>query len=277
MNLFKGCLLACDVDGTLLENGIICKRNIDKINYFLSEGGIFSLATGRSVGAVSDVLKVLPDLSPSVMANGCMIYDFKEDKIPFQFLLDNNQRFIVKNVLENFPKIGIEVHSGKDVLTLNRNFETDDHQIYEKINILEVDFETATKYNWNKVLYAPESEKDLEDLKMYLSQYSEIANFYSTGVFLDGRVRHYCEQVPFGVSKQTGVKKLCELMNIKKGCCYAIGDYYNDVEIITCADIGATLSTSPEEIKQKADVIVGDVKNGAVADFIEHLKELRKE
>ena len=44
MGIFSGCLFACDIDGTLLINGVINPRNIEKIEYFVSEGGCFSLS-----------------------------------------------------------------------------------------------------------------------------------------------------------------------------------------------------------------------------------------
>ena len=59
MGIFSGCLLACDIDGTLVENGYINPKNVEKIEYFMSEGGIFSIATGRSVTAISVVTDTL--------------------------------------------------------------------------------------------------------------------------------------------------------------------------------------------------------------------------
>ena len=81
MGLFSDCLFGCDIDGTLLVNGIINPRNIEKIEYFISEGGYFSLCTGRTVGAVSPVLEKIKNISPSVVANGCMIYDFETQDV----------------------------------------------------------------------------------------------------------------------------------------------------------------------------------------------------
>ena len=31
MGIFEGCLLACDIDGTLMENGYINPKNIEKM------------------------------------------------------------------------------------------------------------------------------------------------------------------------------------------------------------------------------------------------------
>ena len=41
MGIFDGCLLASDIDGTLQENGYINPKNIEKIKYFVQEGGKF--------------------------------------------------------------------------------------------------------------------------------------------------------------------------------------------------------------------------------------------
>ena len=79
MGIFDGCLLASDIDGTLLADKYINPRNIEKIEYFMSEGGYFSLATGRSVGAISMVLDQLKRVSPCIVANGCMIFDYEKD------------------------------------------------------------------------------------------------------------------------------------------------------------------------------------------------------
>ena len=44
--------------------------------------------------------------------------------------------------------------------------------------------------------------------------------------------------------------------------------------MIKAADISAVPCGSPEDVKQAATITVGDVKNGAVADFIEYLEEI---
>ena len=71
MGKFSGYLLACDIDGTLVSSSVVPQRNIDAIRMFTEEGGIFALATGRGVGAVSHALeKVGKYVGPSVVANG---------------------------------------------------------------------------------------------------------------------------------------------------------------------------------------------------------------
>ena len=277
MGLFDGCLLACDIDGTLLLNDYMPAINIEKIKYFVSEGGTFALATGRTAGAVSTVTDRIDCIGPSIVANGSMIYDFKADKVLYELFVPKSDRHIVKAVIDSCKTVGIEAHCGKKVIVLNQNQESIDHAIYENLDTFLLDYETALQYNWNKVIYLSANDSELQTTKQIISSFEHSSQFVDTSAVIDGRRRYYYEHVPKGVSKATTLKLLCEMLNINKGCCYAIGDYYNDLEMIKTADIGAALTDSPDEVKAVADTIVGLAQSGAVADFIDYLTEIRKE
>ena len=96
MGIFENCLLASDIDDTLLSSNTVNPVNIEKIEYFMSEGGYFSLATGRSVTAVSIVLDKLKRVSPCVVANGCMIYDYENNKPLHEEYVPESDYFITK-------------------------------------------------------------------------------------------------------------------------------------------------------------------------------------
>lgn len=273
MGLFDGCLLACDIDGTLLVNDSIPQNNIEKIKYFVSEGGRFSLATGRTAGAVSAVTDRLDCIDLSIVANGSMIYDFKNDSISFETFIPHQDRAIVKSVIDGCKTVGVEAHSGKKVIVLNNNQEAIDHRNYENLDAFLLDYEAALQYNWNKVIYLFANENEAQTVKHIISQFEHNSQFVDTSAVIYGRRRYYYEHVPKGVSKATHLKTLCKKLNIKKGCCYAIGDYYNDLQMIKTADIGAALIDSPNEVKAVAATVVGKAQNGAVADFIDYLTE----
>ena len=277
MGIFDGCLLASDIDGTLLLSDYLPQKNLEKIEYFIKEGGAFALATGRTAGAVSSVTSRIKDLSPCIVANGSVIYDFNNDCALYEQFVPNEDRYIVKKVIDGCSTVGVEIHSGKTVLVANCNQETIDHEKYENLTAISLDYEDTLSYNWNKVLYLFSNEAEAKAVKEIISECSHNSQFIDTSAIIDGRRRYYYEHVPKNVSKATTLKILCEKLNIKKGCCFAIGDYYNDLEMIKAADIGAALIDSPDEVKSAADVIVGDVQNGAVADFIDYLTERKKQ
>ena len=277
MGIFDGCLLACDVDGTLVENGNINPKNIEKIEYFMSQGGVFSIATGRSVTAISSVLEKLKRVSPSVVANGSMIYDYTNNNVLYEDYLERKDYLIVKDILDSDLDVGIEVHTGDRIFTLRRTKRTDIHQIYEKLETTVVSFEEACKYNWNKLLFTGDDLNDFEKLKQLSKKYSDTSDFVSTAVCMEDDTQHYYEQLPKGVSKASAINKLCDMFNIKQGCSYAIGDFYNDIEMLKNADICSVPNSAPDDIIALADYIAVACKDGAVADFIDYLTKIHKQ
>lgn len=81
MNKFKGKIICCDVDGTLIDSRLkLPPKNTEAVNYFRNEGGLFTLATGRTVDGLRLYLdKISPDL-PMVIQNGAAIYDLQKNK-----------------------------------------------------------------------------------------------------------------------------------------------------------------------------------------------------
>lgn len=271
MGIFSDCLLACDIDGTLLINGIINPRNIEKIEYFMNEGGYFSLSTGRTVGAVGPVLSKLKKVSPSIVSNGCMIYDYENKKVLDELYIPESDCFTVKKVLDMGLNVGIEIHSGDKVLTVFRNEETDIHQEYEWLESTPVSFEEACRYRWNKVVMMFEDEAPLNAVKEMIANEKTESSFVDTSAVIAGKRRRYYEQFPKGVSKASALDKLCKILNVKKGGLFAIGDYYNDLEMIKKADISAVPAGTPKDVEMYADCTVCSCEDGAVADFIDYL------
>ena len=276
MGIFEGHLLASDIDGTLLDNGFLPQENINAIRYFLSEGGAFSLATGRTVGAIGMALDKLGDISPCIMANGSIIYDNTTGVPLHSEVLPDTDRHIVQKLYDLNPNMGIEIHSLERVLILRRTQQVEDHDSYEGLKNEDITFEEALKLPWNEVLYLFATEEEQLAARAFVDSTDNGCQFVNTTAIIYGTKRYFLQQNPPHVSKATALKRLCEILNIKSGCCYAIGDYYNDLQMLKAADISAVPDGSPEDIKALADVVVKGAKYGAVADFIEYLKNYAK-
>lgn len=277
MGVFDGCLLACDIDGTLVINGKIPERNKEAINFFIKEGGHFSIATGRSVAAFRNILDELGNIAPCIVTNGCIIYDYNQCKILHEEALSINDYKIAKEINNTDKNIGIEIHSGETVIGYSQTQESIDHQVYEGLNALEIDFDEASKYIWNKVLFLLDNKEDLEFIIDFVKAFEFECDFIETTATIDNRKRLYFEMIPRNINKATGLSKLAEILKINRGCVYAIGDYYNDLEMIKKADIGAAVADSPDDIKLQADFVAGKCDDGAVADFINYLFNKRKD
>lgn len=273
MGRFDGCLLACDIDGTLIYDKLLPQRNIRKIEDFVNEGGAFSLSTGRTVQAISDVTGKIKCISPSVLSNGCVIYDFEKGCPLSEKVLSYGAIQMSEKVIKEIG-IGVEMHAADIVYVPKRSKASDLHEHYESMKPQFADIENIKQKKINKIIYFIENENQYETVYNIARDYERASVFYNTSVFINGVKQDYIEQMPKGVSKAAALKDLCRMLNIKSGGYFAIGDYYNDIEMLKSADISAVPCESPEDVKRAASTVVGSAANGAVADFIEYLEEI---
>ena len=273
MGRFDRCLLASDIDGTLITGKLFPERNIRKIQDFVNEGGSFSLSTGRTVLALGDITSKIECISPSVLSNGCVIYDFKKDEPISEKLLPENTLKMVQKVIDE-SGVGVEIHTAKRAFVPNRSAMTDLHELYENMSAEFVSFEDIAGEKVNKVIYFIENETQGKEVRRISEEYKGECDFYDTCAFINGVKQNYIEQLPKGVSKAQALKELCRILDVKDGGFFAIGDYYNDVPMLKSADISAVPLEAPEDVKSAASMVVGSVAGGAVADFIKYLEEV---
>ena len=53
---------------------------------------------------------------------------------------------------------------------------------------------------------------------------------------------------------------------------YAVGDYFNDEELLEAAGHAVVPANAPEELQRKAELVVCDCRSGALADLVEFLE-----
>ncbi len=266
MGLFDGCLLVSDIDGTLLTNGKIPQKNLEAIDWFKSEGGIFTIATGRAVIAGRESYELSRANAPMIALNGGMIYDFEKQDYLYQAYLDERCKDLLFDIIKKFPTIGADVMCGLDVYPIQLNDAIFHHAEYERFELSALP-EDIRVIPWNKVLFAANDMESFIALRDYCEGLQvDFCRFVVTSV----SARHkYYEILPIDANKGTGIQKLKELLGAKRS--YGIGDFYNDIELIRDADIGAATDGAPNDVKQFADYVTCPCEEGAVADFIEKI------
>lgn len=261
---FSGILLVSDVDGTLLtKEHILPKNNIDAINYFINNGGLFTIATGRPSQSIEVLLKDVHINIPGIVFNGGGIYDFNKKEYLWSIFLNNSAKEIVRLIIERFPQIGIVIYSGKTMFAPVENEQYYRLANAEKSASLVCDLEEIP-FPWFKIVFIGEM-KHLEKLSEFL-KFCEIDEFDL--VFSN---YYLFEILPKGCSKGNALKLLPSKANINVNKIIALGDYYNDIELLKNADISAVVENAPEEIKNLAHIITVSNDKGAVADLIKFL------
>lgn len=264
--LFDGCLLLSDIDGTLVHEGRIPERNLAAIDFFIKHGGLFSIATGRSVEATRLYAVQSGANAGVVTCNGAVIYDYAAEQPIFSCLLPEKVKPLVRELVQEFPLVGAEAHHLRELYLLNRTDAIDHHMSYEQISALSLAEEEIYEKPWTKVLFATFDPEDMSRLHTRCRPYN-CEDYY----FLETADIYY-ELTCGGANKGAALSRLAEHYHIPHRTVFAIGDYFNDVEMLDAAGISAAPSGAPEEIKARVDFIAGRCEDGCVADFIDYLR-----
>ena len=113
MGIFSDILLTVDYDRTLTApDATIPQRNIEAIKYFIQNGGTFTVNTGRSVPAASEMLIAhVPVNAPLLLYNGSAAYDKTTGKLTRYTPIPIAPQVIIPDLRERFPKLHVEIQA----------------------------------------------------------------------------------------------------------------------------------------------------------------------
>lgn len=261
-------LLVSDIDGTINDKARrLVKRNYDAIHTFTEEyNGNFTLASGRSPDSMRKHFKRL-DIADgkAIVINGAGIYDFAEEKMIWSSPLNEHCIDIVRQTVKKMPFTAFQVISDKVVYIFRPTPSARILAVNAKYPIKYFyDFEKIPKENWYKVIFTglPTEMKLVSKFVESLSNTTENLMFSSPWSY---------EIVNEDTNKGKAVLKLAEILGINKENTAAIGDYFNDYEMLKQVGLPACCGQAPEGMKNIAKLITCHCNEGAVADLIEYL------
>lgn len=108
---FEKVLIASDFDGTLKnDEGIITDDVRSAIAYFISEGGYFTVCTGRTYQGFHLYDPTYIN-APVLLTNGSMAYDYEKNEPVFVNGIDAEHGIpFVRAIMEKFPDVSIEMY-----------------------------------------------------------------------------------------------------------------------------------------------------------------------
>ena len=128
MGKFDGVLLVSDFDDTLYDSHHrVPERNRRALDYFRSQGGRFTVATGRARRTFAPFHDLVPLDAPVVLSNGSAIYDFSKNEMLEQTFLPPSAPADFAAILDHFPSVGAEVYHAEDIYAWNPNDITQAH------------------------------------------------------------------------------------------------------------------------------------------------------
>ncbi len=267
---FSDWLIASDIDGTINDKSRhLVKRNYDAVQRFVKEHkGNFTLASGRSPNSMRKHYKRLniPD-GMAVVINGAGIYDFSKEKMVWSSPLNDFCIELVKKSIKKFPFLAFQVITDKFVYIFRPTPSARILAVNAKLPIkYYYNFDEIPKDNWYKVIYTalPFQIKMVE--KFLKSNSNSTENLMASSPFS-------YEIVNEGTNKGNAVLKLAEILGVEKEKTAAIGDYYNDWEMLKAVGYPACCGQAPDDMKAISKFVTCHCNYGAVADLIEHILE----
>ena len=279
MGKFTGLLLASDYDNTLTytEEALrlcrpmppVSKANQAAIRYFMAEGGIFSVATGRAKPAFEAVADGVPMNGPTVLFNGAAIYDFSTGKYLCEAFLPETARAHIAQTIRELPFAAVELyHDNNDIHALQPNDVTRRHLHVTHSPTVIVDSMEQVPSPISKALFStePSDQAALLDYLRAAPWYGDYEIVASSESLVELTAR--------GANKGGMVRRLAALLHIPQANVACVGDHANDISMLTWAGMAFAPANALPEVRALPCVrTLPDCREDAIAALIAVLDE----
>ncbi|MBQ4629647.1 MAG: HAD family phosphatase [Clostridia bacterium] len=266
MKKFEGMLMCTDLDGTLLKNDkSISRENLDAIDYFKQNGGLFTFVTGRMPFFVSDIYNIVKPNAPIVCVNGGGIYDYDLKEYLWKVVMPASVTELVEYADKNIDGMGIQVNTFDKIYYCKNNDAMEAFRLVTKTPNLVCDYNDVSE-PIAKIVFGDTDIQKMDQLRTLLENHPRSDEF---DFITSEETLH--EILPKGISKGKGLTKLANLLGVDMSKTIAVGDYYNDISMIECVKLGIAVSNAQPEVKMSADVITVSNEESAIASIIDNL------
>jgi Cof subfamily protein (haloacid dehalogenase superfamily) len=256
-----------DMDGTLLRKDHTVSEQTQKlISQLINKGILIVPISARPLHGMQPILQTfIPAHIPVVSLNGSYIYH--NGDIIYQVNINAAEAEAVHQLVSEYPVTPI-YYSQMDWYAHTDNPATQKEQ---KITPIPVTIQPAsvTLQHWanqqngpNKILIAGDPGHILELEKALVNQFGRSLNIFKSQP-------RYVEVIQQQASKTLAMQMLMNKFGIAQQEVVAIGDNYNDKDMIAFAGMGVAMGNAPDEIKQAADFITDTNNNDGVAKALQ--------
>jgi Cof subfamily protein (haloacid dehalogenase superfamily) len=264
-------LIALDIDGTLIGEDLeIGPRTRAAIAAARRRGVIVSLVTGRMVSSALKYARVLELDAPIVGYQGALIREMP---------VAGSTR--LGKLLVHTP---LRAETARDVITWTRSVGLDPHLNHLERFIVRTDDPRADDYSAFMGWDADVADDLLASIRHGVSKVMAAGEPpLPTDVLAEARERfagradvtvshpRFLEFLAPGVSKGRAVRWLARRHGIPLGAVLAIGDQWNDFEMLAETGHGAAMPTAPSEVRAAARYLAPPLEEEGVAQLIEGL------
>ncbi|MBQ9735436.1 MAG: Cof-type HAD-IIB family hydrolase [Clostridia bacterium] len=268
MKKFEGLLFCTDLDGTLLgSDRSISKENLDAIEYFKSEGGRFTVVTGRPPQTAGSIVAAVRPNAPYGCLNGGGIYDAEKEKYLWSAKLDPAFLEILAAVRKAFPTVSLQANTEKNIYFENDN---EAQVAFRRLTGLPNTLRRAEEIEEPtlKVIFVHPEDAMLRALADFLARHPLSPRFD----FVRSEQTFY-EILPKGVCKGAVAERIASMLDVPLTRVVAVGDYDNDVSMLRAAGLSFAVKNATPAAKAAARFETVSCDEHAIAAVVARLDE----
>lgn len=262
-------MLVSDFDDTLYGTDLhVSEENRAAIRYFMEQGGLFTVATGRARKTFSPQVEIenIPMNAPAILSNGATVFDYRTNQLVRRTYLPDRVIQDMKDVCAKFPGLGFEAYYQNEIFVYNPNQVTEMHMARVGMDYTVIPIEK---------LPMPLTKMILEQAPYYLKEVQaymldKVGDSYE--VIFSNRV--LLELTAKGSHKGGSALWVADYMGVSPEHLYCVGDNQNDLPMLQAAKIGFAPENCNQILKDWGARIVRSCDEGCVASVIEILDEI---
>ncbi|MDY7011063.1 MAG: HAD family hydrolase [Planctomycetota bacterium] len=271
-------LLAVDVDGTLMNHGVMDDADVDSLHEATHAGIVVTLCTGRSWEETRNLwqdLRLPAPHGPVVCAGGALIVEPDTGRTLYSRTFDKTT---AQELTQQMQRMGYPVmalvdawREGFDYFLVGRY---DDRPLYQNFinatprRIRQVDRLDCDGYPRPLRISALEEpgagRPAVEVLKRHFAGRIEIQDIY-----LSHRDVDIVEAFSAGTDKFTAIQYVGQGYRIAPSAFAAIGDDNNDLAMLRGSGISGTPADAPDELRKTAKMILSPRGSCPVSEFVD--------
>lgn len=258
-------LLACDMDGTLLDNDRrISPRNRQAITDWVASGRLFCFASGRGIGTILPYCQEVGLTGPVVSSNGAYVTGNDGEDL-HHFCLDGAVRDeLVAFATDNGLHTNVYVRG--DIYFSQAGEWADLYTRRTGCTPTVCSLTEMGQLEPTKMLFVDEPDtisRHLPGLRKAMEKH---------GVSVVVSEPNYVEFLPPGITKGAGLQALCAKLAIERENVVAIGDWLNDLEMVEWAGLGvAVANAAPEVLAVAQRTVASNIDDGVASLIVELL------
>lgn len=252
-----------DLDGTLLDNERrLVASSADAIRRATKRGIHVALASGRIHASMRPYALEMGLEGPFICSNGAHVLGCAGEEIEFHALHVHTRRIVIDFALDR--RIHLNAYTRSELLYLHESPWLELYRSRVRSMVpRQTEIAEILEIELAKLLLVGEPA-EIADLRLAMEP-----SLDPSLARITESEPEYLEVLNPLADKGHGLQVLAKSLGIEREETAAVGDYYNDVEMLRWAGFSGAMAGGVDEVKKAAEVILPSNEDGGVGCFID--------